>query len=104
MRTSKTLSVSLPPTQLKQAERLAKRENRTMSELVRKALRQYQQKQETPVNDDLIAALRAVQADAKRAGLDKLTPQEINAEVTVHRRERDKKIKQAVNEPPADCH
>ena len=96
MRTSKTLSVSLPPAQLKQAERLAKKENRTLSELVREALRQYQQKQETPVNYDLIAALRAVQESAKRAGMDKLTEREIDAEVTNARRERDKKIKQPV--------
>ena len=94
MRTSKTLSVSLPPTQLKQAERLARKENRTMSELVREALRQYQQKQEAPVNADLIAALRAVQADAKRAGLDKLTKRQINSEVNAYRRQQEKKIKQ----------
>ena len=96
MRTSKTLSVSMPPTQLKRVERLAKRENRTLSELVREALRQYEQKQEAPINHDLIAALRAVQESAKRAGLDKLTEREIDAEVTASRRERDKKIKQPV--------
>src|SRR5580698_8643765 len=93
MRTSKTLSVSLPPAQLKRAERLAKRENRTLSELVREALWQYEQKQEMPVNHDLIAALRAVQESAKRAGLDKLTEREIDAEVTTARRERAKKTK-----------
>ena len=94
MRTSRTLSVSLPPAQLKRAERLAKRENRTLSELVREALRQYEQKQETPINYDLIAALRAVQESAKRAGLDKLSEREIDGEVTATRRERDKKINQ----------
>src|ERR1700730_362354 len=94
MRTSKTLSVSLPPAQLKRAERLAKRENRTLSELVREALRQYEQKQAAPVNYDLIAALRAVQESAKRAGLDKLTEGEIDAEVRAVRRERDKTTKQ----------
>ena len=94
MRTSKTVSISLPPAQLKQVERLAKKESRTMSELVREALRQYQQKREAPVNNDLIAALRAVQESAKRAGLDKLTEREIDAEVTAVRRERDKKIRQ----------
>ena len=31
--------------------------------------------------DDLIAALRAVQADAKRVGLNKLTKRDINAEI-----------------------
>ena len=94
MRTSRTLSVSLPPAQLKRAERLAKRENRTLSELVREALRQYEQKREAPINYDLIAALRAVQESAKRAGLDKLTQAEIDAEVTAARRERTKRIKQ----------
>jgi predicted transcriptional regulator len=96
MRTSKTLSVSLPPAQLKRAERLARKENRTLSELVREALRHYEQKQQAPFNYDLIAALRAVQESAKRAGLDKLTEREIDAEVTASRRERDKKIKNAV--------
>ena len=93
MRTSRTLSVSLPPAQLKRAERLARRENRTLSELVREALRQYEQKQRTPINYDLIAALRAVQESARRAGLDKITEREIDAEVTAARREHDKKIR-----------
>jgi metal-responsive CopG/Arc/MetJ family transcriptional regulator len=96
MRTSKTISVSLPPAQLKNAEKLARKENRTMSELFREALRQYQQKQEAPVNNDLIAALRAVQEDARRDGLDKLSNREINAEITASRKERLKKIKQPV--------
>lgn len=42
MRTTKTLSVTLPPEMLIRAARLAKKENRTMSELVREALRQYE--------------------------------------------------------------
>jgi predicted transcriptional regulator len=44
MRTTKTLSVTLPPEMLTRAERLAKKEHRTMSELVREALRQYERK------------------------------------------------------------
>ena len=44
MRTSKTLSVTLPPEMLTRAEQLAKKEHRTMSELVREALRQYERK------------------------------------------------------------
>jgi Arc/MetJ-type ribon-helix-helix transcriptional regulator len=68
-----------------------------MSELIREALRRYQQQQERPVNADLIAALRAVQEDANRAGLDKLSQREINAEVAASRREhRRKKTKQPV--------
>ena len=42
MRTTKTLSVTLPPAMLSRAARLAKKEHRTMSELVREALRQYE--------------------------------------------------------------
>ncbi len=75
---------------------MAKKENRTLSELVREALRQYEQKKEVPVNTDLIAALRAVQEDARRSGLDKMSQREINAEVTAYRREREKKSKQPV--------
>ena len=87
----------MPPNQLKQVERLARKENRTLSELVREALRQYQQKQESPVNTDLIAALRAVQEDAKRAGLDRVSKGEIDAEITSYRRERrQQKTKQPV--------
>jgi len=44
MRTTKTLSVTLPPEMLARAEELAKKEHRTMSELVREALRQYERK------------------------------------------------------------
>jgi Arc/MetJ-type ribon-helix-helix transcriptional regulator len=88
MRTSRTLSVSMPPTQFRQVERLAKKENRTLSELVREALRRYQRKPESPVHNDLIAALRAVQEDARRVGLDKLPQRAIDAEVAAYRREQ----------------
>ena len=39
---TKIISISMPAAQAKSAEQLAKSENRTMSELVREALRQYQ--------------------------------------------------------------
>ena len=45
MKTMKTLSVTIPPEMLDKAERLAKKEHRTMSELVREALRQYERNQ-----------------------------------------------------------
>ena len=95
MRTSKTLSISLPPAQFKRAERLARKENRTLSELVREALRQYEQRQRAPINYDLIAALRAVQESAKLSDLDKLAEREIDAEVTAVRRLQEKRIKSA---------
>ncbi|MGH7812812.1 MAG: ribbon-helix-helix protein, CopG family [Candidatus Binataceae bacterium] len=46
MRESKVLSITLPPAMLAQAARLAKKEHRTMSELVREALRRYQRERE----------------------------------------------------------
>lgn len=42
MRTTQTLSVTLPPEMLARAAAMAKREHRTMSELVREALRYYE--------------------------------------------------------------
>jgi len=42
MRTTKTLSVTIPPEMLSRAEALARKEHRTMSELVREALRVYE--------------------------------------------------------------
>jgi CopG family transcriptional regulator/antitoxin EndoAI len=41
MRTTKILSLSIPPELLRQAERVAKEEGRTKSELFREALRRY---------------------------------------------------------------
>jgi CopG family transcriptional regulator/antitoxin EndoAI len=42
MRTTKVVSITLPPPLYEQALALAKEENRTMSELMREALRHYQ--------------------------------------------------------------
>ena len=41
MRTTKVTSLSIPPKLLREAERLARREGRTKSELLREALRRY---------------------------------------------------------------
>ncbi len=41
MRTTDTLTISLPPAMSKQLEKVRKAENRTTSELLREALRQY---------------------------------------------------------------
>jgi CopG family transcriptional regulator/antitoxin EndoAI len=45
LRTYKTITLSFPPAFLKQIERLAKKENRTKSELFREALRRYMAEQ-----------------------------------------------------------
>jgi CopG family transcriptional regulator/antitoxin EndoAI len=41
MRTTKPITVSLPPSLLRDTERIAKEETRTRSEVIRDALRQY---------------------------------------------------------------
>lgn len=41
MRTTRILSLSLPPDLIREAERIAKQEGRTKSELFREALRRY---------------------------------------------------------------
>lgn len=43
MRSTRVLSITLPSPMLEAARKLAQQENRTMSELVREALRQYEQ-------------------------------------------------------------
>ena len=44
MRNTRALSVTLPPDMLKRAQSIAKKEGRTMSELIRKALRHYERR------------------------------------------------------------
>jgi len=84
----------------KQAERLARKEHRTMSELMREALRRYQQpsvilnlreyiRQIAPTPP----ALRAMQQDAKRKGTDKLSMAQIDREVAAVRRQHSGKKK-----------
>ena len=85
MRTTKTLSVSLPQSQLKQMVRTAKRENRTMSELVREAYRRY-----VAASDrrELGVAVEALRAEASAAPAGKLSMRQIDAEITAARRAR----------------
>jgi len=49
MRTTKVVSITLPPSMLEDAQALARQENRTMSELMREALRRYQREREWEV-------------------------------------------------------
>ena len=90
MRTTKSVSISLPPEQFKTAERLAKKQNRTMSELFREGLRRLEQDERRPSSAalaDFRDIVRLIREDAKRAGLDKMTMTEINAEVDATRKE-----------------
>jgi predicted transcriptional regulator len=44
MRTTEPVSITFPPEMLKRAKKLAGKENRTMSELIREAFREYERK------------------------------------------------------------
>ena len=83
----KILSESASQSQF-QIDRLAKSEKRSKSALVRKALLHCQQRQNRPVNLELLAAFRAIQQNAVNVGLDQLTSEEIDAEIADYRRER----------------
>ena len=85
MRTTKTISVSLPPNQLKEMERVARKENRTMSELLREAFRQYVRPSAPPAT--LAEALQLVREDAKQKGANLLTQKEIDAQITAYRQQ-----------------
>jgi CopG family transcriptional regulator/antitoxin EndoAI len=63
MRNTRTLSVTLPPDMLTRAQSIAKKESRTMSELIREALRHYERRSWW---DDVNAYGRA---RAKRQGI-----------------------------------
>jgi Arc/MetJ-type ribon-helix-helix transcriptional regulator len=98
MRTTKVYSISMPPDLARQAEALAKKENRTMSELMREALRRYQQPQVSFDVREFVRQiaptppeLRAMQEDARRKGTDKLTKAQIQREVRAVRNQHDKK-------------
>jgi Arc/MetJ-type ribon-helix-helix transcriptional regulator len=82
---------------LKRARKLAARENRTMSELVREALRRYEQSAQAPSvrQQALVEFQRAVEAfrvTARRDGLDKLSMSDLNKEINAARKERRKRL------------
>ncbi|MBZ5562061.1 MAG: ribbon-helix-helix protein, CopG family [Acidobacteriia bacterium] len=80
MRTTKTLSITLPPEMLSRAEAIARRENRTMSELVREALRTYERQTWW---DEMRAYGRA---KAARVGVN--TPEDVVRVIHEHRQEQ----------------
>jgi Arc/MetJ-type ribon-helix-helix transcriptional regulator len=95
MRTTRVYSITMPPDLARQAERLAKKENRTMSELMREALRRYQQPPVTVDLRELVrmfgpapTALRSIRRDAATKGSDKLTLEQINREVRAVRKQQ----------------
>ena len=103
MRKTKVYSISMPPEMAKQAEKLAKKENRTMSELFREALRRYQQQEEqrpsSAALEQLSTAIELFRQEARRKGLDKMTMREINTEVEVARKEMRAKAEKISHRP-----
>ncbi|HTS47600.1 MAG TPA: ribbon-helix-helix protein, CopG family [Bryobacteraceae bacterium] len=88
MRNTKTLSISLPPKQLKAMEQTAKKENRTMSELIRELYRRYISDE---ARREFGRALEALRAQAAKTAAAKLTMREMDAEIAAARRVRKRK-------------
>jgi hypothetical protein len=98
MRTTKNLTISLPPAMLRDMQKTARRENRTLSELVRENFRRSQEEARLLDVYQLIRQLappppelQAIREDARRKGADKLTMAQIDREVRAVRRQRDRK-------------
>ena len=77
MRVTKSVSITMPVAMVKDAERLAKRENRTMSELVREALRHYATSRRTRSDRGDLRWIGRTIGEAQR---NPLAPEEILAE------------------------
>jgi Arc/MetJ-type ribon-helix-helix transcriptional regulator len=93
MRTTAPLSITLPPAMLKRAKKLAGKENRTMSELIREALRRYEQATDpAEIRRQALMEFRRVLADvredARNAGTAKLTVRQLDKEIAAGRAER----------------
>jgi predicted DNA-binding protein len=102
-RTSKIYSITMPPELGRQAEQLAKKESRSMSELMREAFRRYQVEK---VERELLAdprrsrrlaefrrLLNELRQEAKQKGLDKITMRQIDAEIAATRGTRARRKK-----------
>ena len=88
MRTTKTLSVSLPPNQLREMERTAKKENRTMSELIRELYRRYVSDE---ARSEFSRALDRLRTETTKSPASKLTMRQLDAEIAAARRNRRRK-------------
>lgn len=64
MRNTKVVSISMPAEMLEAAESIARQENRTMSELIREALRVYQRQRQSWQN-----VFAYGEANARRLGI-----------------------------------
>ncbi len=76
MRTDKNISITFPAGMAREAERLARRENRTMSELLREAFRYYRAREDNRTSHEFASIVRII-ADAKS---NPLSPKDLAAE------------------------
>ena len=98
MRTTRNITISVPPQQYRDMERMARQENRTMSELMRESFRRYQlaeAERQLIVNPlraarlaELKAVLGALQQESVAKGLDKISTRGLNAEIAAARKNR----------------
>jgi len=105
MRNTKVYSITMPPEMAKQATRLAQKESRTMSELMREAFRRYQLQQAEdqlladPLRAGRLQALKQTVAvlrkEAATTGVARMTTRQINAAVETARKDESarKKVK-----------
>jgi Arc/MetJ-type ribon-helix-helix transcriptional regulator len=88
MRTTQTLTISLPPAMAKQMERVQKEEHRTRSELLREAWRRYFESRYplyTPIRAER-AAINRGRAEASRA--EYLTLNQLHDELATARQQK----------------
>ncbi len=97
-RTSRIYSITMPPEMGRQAEQLAKRESRTMSELMREAFRCYQRQAEDrrmladPARRRNLAALKEavtrLREEAADTRVGTLTARQFDVEIAASRKPR----------------
>ncbi len=100
-RTTKVYSITMPPELGRRAEQVAKRENRTMSELLRETFRRYEiAEAERRILADPARAKRLadfqrivsdLQQEARRKGLDSKTMRQVDEEIAFVRKSRARK-------------
>jgi hypothetical protein len=85
MRTTKTISVSIPARQPRDMERTARKENRTMSALVCEL---YQRYISDEARREFGRAVEALRTEAAKTPASRLTMRQIDAEIAAARRDR----------------
>ena len=88
MRNIETVSVSLPLNELREMERIARKQKRTISELVRELYRRYVSDE---ARRDFGRALETLRAEAAGKPASKLTMRQIDNEIAASRLSRKRK-------------